>query len=90
MTKSETFLYRQNMLNDLKHFLSFFPAHPLRQSDGLRNGQLLIMHLFSVYHNPARSIIQTHDKLTKLFTISGCTLNGLWTTGMEPKFLYPN
>lgn len=34
MTKSEIFLYRQNMLIDLKHFLSSFPAHPLRQSDG--------------------------------------------------------
>lgn len=31
MTKSGIFLYRQNILNDLKQF---FPAHPLRQADG--------------------------------------------------------
>lgn len=34
MTKSKIFLYRQNTMNNSKRFLSFFPAHPLRQSDG--------------------------------------------------------
>lgn len=75
MTKGEIFLYRQNMLIDLKHF--FFPVHPLRQSDGyllMKWTELLTMPLFSVYHNPASSFMHAHDKLKKFFRVLGAYL----------------
>lgn len=91
MTKNEIFLYRQNMLNDLKHFLSIFsfsPTEAIRWLPIYEMDSCWLCIYFSVYHNPARSIMHAHDKLKQLFRISGCVLTGSWAMTVQLKYLY--